>query len=353
MGSVANPKTWVPIPYTNIRDCSRGLCSLYCPQWCFLVFPPPPPPPPSSLFPDSNSDLKLPPFVIAIIAVLACAVLLVGYYLLISKYCCSRGNPAQRRSEEGDPSSSRFDNDHDPSFHMAWQVETIGLDESVIRSITVCCYKKGIGLIEGTCSVCLSEFEEDENVRLLPKCAHAFHIPCIDTWLKSHSTCPLCRSEIAFTGPFPVPSPLLMERVAPHPLPSLMDGTTVEVQEANYGEKEDGTSAIENPSGKLPSWVRSDLGSTRDAIIEIEEDRMQGLRRTMSMDHSCQDHLLATGFVVVCRSGQSEYGGSSSQEPASRFHCKVFPGKMKRSLSSDRLPISGQGTLSNGTIPGR
>ncbi|KAF1001522.1 hypothetical protein AG4045_000284, partial [Apium graveolens] len=46
------------------------------------------------------------------------------------------------------------------------------------------------------CSVCLTEFQDDETLRLLPKCNHAFHIPCIDTWLRSHTTCPLCRAGI-------------------------------------------------------------------------------------------------------------------------------------------------------------
>lgn len=44
--------------------------------------------------------------------------------------------------------------------------------------------------------MCLSEFQEDESLRLLPKCNHAFHIPCIDTWLRSHTNCPLCRASI-------------------------------------------------------------------------------------------------------------------------------------------------------------
>jgi hypothetical protein len=67
----------------------------------------------------------------------------------------------------------------------------------VISSIAVCKYKKNEGLIEGTeCSVCLNEFQENETLRLLPKCSHAFHIPCIDTWLRSHTNCPLCRANI-------------------------------------------------------------------------------------------------------------------------------------------------------------
>ncbi|XP_073135916.1 RING-H2 finger protein ATL2-like [Henckelia pumila] len=46
------------------------------------------------------------------------------------------------------------------------------------------------------CTVCLSEFEKDDILRLLPKCNHSFHVECIDMWFHSHSTCPLCRSRV-------------------------------------------------------------------------------------------------------------------------------------------------------------
>ncbi|KAL2331652.1 hypothetical protein Fmac_019233 [Flemingia macrophylla] len=46
------------------------------------------------------------------------------------------------------------------------------------------------------CSVCLSVLEDGESVRMLPNCKHCtFHVSCIDTWLSSHSTCPLCRTN--------------------------------------------------------------------------------------------------------------------------------------------------------------
>jgi hypothetical protein len=45
-------------------------------------------------------------------------------------------------------------------------------------------------------TVGLGEFEDGELVRLLPKCGHVFHIPCIDTWLRAHVNCPLCRSDV-------------------------------------------------------------------------------------------------------------------------------------------------------------
>ncbi|KAJ8543723.1 hypothetical protein K7X08_025341 [Anisodus acutangulus] len=48
-----------------------------------------------------------------------------------------------------------------------------------------------------TCAVCLSTFEEGEEVRKLIKCKHIFHKDCLDTWLQQDSgTCPLCRSKV-------------------------------------------------------------------------------------------------------------------------------------------------------------
>ena len=44
------------------------------------------------------------------------------------------------------------------------------------------------------CTVCLEEYEAKDVVRVLPYCGHAFHAACIDTWLRQHPTCPICRS---------------------------------------------------------------------------------------------------------------------------------------------------------------
>jgi E3 ubiquitin-protein ligase ATL41 len=46
------------------------------------------------------------------------------------------------------------------------------------------------------CAVCLSLVQEGEMVRQLPACMHLFHVGCVDTWLQSHSTCPLCRATV-------------------------------------------------------------------------------------------------------------------------------------------------------------
>ena len=46
------------------------------------------------------------------------------------------------------------------------------------------------------CAVCLCEFKEGEELRLVPKCEHRFHSGCIDMWFHSHTTCPLCRTPV-------------------------------------------------------------------------------------------------------------------------------------------------------------
>ena len=49
------------------------------------------------------------------------------------------------------------------------------------------------------CVVCLCEVEpEDIEFKKLLNCNHGvqFHRRCIESWLKNHSTCPLCRSHV-------------------------------------------------------------------------------------------------------------------------------------------------------------
>ncbi|CAN6809469.1 unnamed protein product [Brassica oleracea] len=76
-----------------------------------------------------------------------------------------------------------------------------GLDVSVVETFPTFVYsevktqKLGKGELE--CAICLNEFEDDETLRLLPKCDHVFHPHCIGAWLEAHVTCPVCRTNLA------------------------------------------------------------------------------------------------------------------------------------------------------------
>jgi len=72
-----------------------------------------------------------------------------------------------------------------------------GIDEELINSLPFFRFSSLKGSKKGLeCAVCISKFEDSEVLRLLPKCMHAFHKNCIDQWLTSHSSCPLCRYKL-------------------------------------------------------------------------------------------------------------------------------------------------------------
>ncbi|KAF9185496.1 hypothetical protein BGZ51_006602 [Haplosporangium sp. Z 767] len=49
------------------------------------------------------------------------------------------------------------------------------------------------------CTICLQTFEQSDYLRPLP-CRHAFHVDCIDEWLRQSAQCPICRQEVTATA---------------------------------------------------------------------------------------------------------------------------------------------------------
>jgi len=45
-----------------------------------------------------------------------------------------------------------------------------------------------------SCVICMCDFEVRHLLRILP-CSHEFHSKCVDKWLKSNRTCPICRGN--------------------------------------------------------------------------------------------------------------------------------------------------------------
>lgn len=58
-------------------------------------------------------------------------------------------------------------------------------------------YKAGVTGETKECPVCLSMFQEREEIRKVKQCNHTFHKQCLDTWLQQDCpTCPLCRISV-------------------------------------------------------------------------------------------------------------------------------------------------------------
>ncbi|KAL2901445.1 hypothetical protein RDABS01_026527 [Bienertia sinuspersici] len=362
----------------NAKDCSLRLCSTFCPEWCDGIFPPPGPPPPPTpfTFPDDKSESSptFSPLVIAIIGILASAFLLVSYYAIISKYCgkssqrsrdVQRSNNEELLEEDYDVGNTNNNTQHH-HHHEAWLINTPGLDEALIKNITLVKFKKGDGLIGTTdCSVCLGEFLEDDTLRLLPKCSHAFHVACIDTWLRSHMNCPLCRANIISTFSQPPPNNtnnnphLAVDTNNNNNNNNVIQNHSIlldsQEETSSSGEERQMDVIAEQPNGNLPKTpfrALSDLGARGHGGSDT-------MRRSISMDHRYETrvsipdvYICSHGedcIVKICQlleqstkrtSGESSKFSTSSSNRNGVLHCVKSGVAMNRSFSSGRFLFS-------------
>ncbi|KAL8199456.1 hypothetical protein R6Q57_013024 [Mikania cordata] len=155
----------------------------------------------------SSSGTKISPAVLFIIVILAVLFFISGLLHLLVRFL------TKHHSSSNSHQSNRFP-DGSPSDALQRQLQQLfhlhdsGLDQTFIDALPVFMYKEVVGANEPfDCAVCLCEFSESDNLRLLPICSHAFHINCIDTWLLSNSTCPLCRNTLFDPG-FSIDNPI-------------------------------------------------------------------------------------------------------------------------------------------------
>ncbi|GAA0157422.1 hypothetical protein LIER_14692 [Lithospermum erythrorhizon] len=340
------------------KPCIR-ICITPCPDDCNAMSPPPPPPPQAS---SPHAVFSTSAILIIVLCLLFFAFLVVSY-LSIIRYRCVRNTRRRNLHGFNDSREDFIDENHGPVVdHPIWYIRTVGLQQSVIDEIDVFVFKKGEGLVEGSdCSVCLSEFDEDENLRLLPKCSHAFHIHCIDTWLRSHTNCPLCRA--------PVVNDVSVGRVAVEESNSDSSGSEEGNQVENVsnlavvGSDEeggderremivnyvedctsfriDGDNGVDEISDKNLSFGparenkvrrKSDMAEHRRALdVEI----MEPVRRSISMD--CGSASLI--YINAENNGSlKDEGSSSTKEDEGAFNCHTEE-EMKQ--SSEIVPRSG------------
>ncbi|KAJ4701395.1 putative Ring finger protein [Melia azedarach] len=147
--------------------------------------PPPPPEGYSVLGPKFNPTMAI------VMVVLVSAFFLMGFFSVYIRRCTERRLPRNNI----DPYGAIIEGANRRSRRGGR-----GLDDSVISTFPTFLYSaiKGLKIGKGSleCAVCLNEFEDEETLRLIPKCSHVFHTNCIDAWLASHNTCPVCRANL-------------------------------------------------------------------------------------------------------------------------------------------------------------
>ncbi|XP_004247233.1 RING-H2 finger protein ATL16-like [Solanum lycopersicum] len=235
---------------------------------------------------------------VAMLGIMAIGFLLVSYYIFVTKCCINW--------QQFDP-LRRFFNTRPRQYEETYTPsrESRGLDELVIREIPTYPYSRNrVGETSfRRCVVCLNEFKEDEMLRLLPKCSHAFHLDCIDIWLQNNASCPLCRSSISGTT---AKHPIDMI-IAPNSSPqdphipllrrrrSEEDFVVIELSGELGTEAQNSVSTssdFEQRIDKLDTRKYSMMGDEcinvrdKDALFSVEP-----IRRSFSMDSAADRHV--------------------------------------------------------------
>ncbi|XP_019182917.1 PREDICTED: RING-H2 finger protein ATL8-like [Ipomoea nil] len=130
---------------------------------------------------DPPSNVVPEPDIVVIIGALLCALMCVAGLVPLAR--CAWLRRSRRARAAGGASRQRS-----PSNK--------GLKKKVLRSLPKFTYGPAFaadGKFPADCAICLTEYEDGDEIRVLPQCRHGFHVKCIDTWLGSHSSCPSCR----------------------------------------------------------------------------------------------------------------------------------------------------------------
>uniref|UniRef100_A0ACD5Z3V5 Uncharacterized protein n=1 Tax=Avena sativa TaxID=4498 RepID=A0ACD5Z3V5_AVESA len=148
-----------------------------------------------------DQEMRVSTTMIALLAAVIAVFVLISASIIYLRHCTGYSyayapGPSDGRSvPTADLSLSTF-------ISRRLQRRTRGLDAAVVEAFPTMRYAEAKALRVGKkavaleCAVCLSEFEDDERLRLLPRCSHAFHPDCIGEWLARHVTCPVCRCNL-------------------------------------------------------------------------------------------------------------------------------------------------------------
>lgn len=303
--------------------------------------------------PSPTSDHAFPLLAIAVLSIMGTAFLLIGYYVFVNK-CCSNRNQFNllrwftvwraRRSE-------------DSFIALSPTMWNRGLDESVIREIPTFQYRREEGRARSGrgCVVCLNEFQEQDTLRVLPNCRHAFHLDCIDIWFQSNANCPLCRTSISGSGAKYPADRIIAPSSSPqgsHPYTDSLMGSDEDYVVIELGGEDDrgllpprqqernasrevqmrlrsrSPMKMEQKLGKLKTRKPHHVSIMGDECIDVrgkdDQFSIQPLRRSFSLD-SAVDRQLYSSVQAIIHQNMHHRETSNAEESSNRVLRSVFP----------------------------
>ncbi|XP_061375717.1 E3 ubiquitin-protein ligase ATL6-like [Gastrolobium bilobum] len=161
-----------------------------------------------------------------------------------------------------------------------------GFNRQVIDKCPILVYStvKDLQIGKGSleCAVCLSEFQDFDNIRLLPKCYHVFHPDCIDAWLLSHMNCPVCRARVTCgdVGDIAIPIPMLTASN------NIENNNTTTTPEITGREMEQQQEVVRNNMEKGQSSTVTESEESEPERAPRESRMLEKFKRSHSTGHS-------------------------------------------------------------------
>ena len=316
--------------------------------------------------PQPSPDYAFPIFVIVVLSILVSTFLLISYFTFLIK-CCSNWhqvNPLRWIS------ILRSQHNEDPFIAFSPAMWNRGLDESVIREIPSIQFTKGEKCEDQTvlygCMVCLTEFQEQDMLKVLPNCSHAFHLDCIDIWLQTNANCPLCRSSISgnthcpfdhIIGPSSSPqdSQLLSNMDSDEDFVVIeLGGDHGRVLPQVQQERNDSRGSIsQNRSHSKMKVEQKKLGNWKprkchhvsimgDECIDVrkkdDQFSIQHIRRSFSMD-SANDRQVYLDVRSIIQQNRHQNEASASEDCISKGRRSIFPFCYGKGSKNAVLPL--------------
>lgn len=225
---------------------------------------------PPFIFDQQNQRANFSPFrpSIAVIVGVLTTVFSITFLLLLYAKHCKGGNGVAYSNHTG------------PVLPSLTAGRNSGIDRTVIESLPIFRFASLRGQKDGLeCAVCLTRFELTEVLKLLPKCKHAFHVECVDTWLDSHSTCPLCRY-----------------RVDPEDILLIEENQTLPLPQENTRNRSESEPEFKRVSGRHSSAGERQIGLPRHQFNDMTAALRKSLDSAVAV--GCFDHPRKDGLLL-------------------------------------------------------
>lgn len=242
----------------------------------------------------NSDDFPVPSIVMLVVT--ATTFLLVSFYILVFKSCLNwqQVNSSSRLYLYGGQRNEDLLGPYSPT------IQSRGLEELIVQNIPTLLYRREGEVSFNRCTICLSEFEEEENLRVLPSCRHSFHLDCIDIWLQSNDNCPLCRSSITGTIGHPFDQ-IIAPSSSPGDDPLALFGGEEDFEVIGLQSEDEPEEEREQPKGDP---LKVDVSPNGD------QSSIRPIRRSFSMDSASNRRLHLTVQDMIRQKDTSQITSS-------------------------------------------